>query len=606
MSSSSGRSASRCCHSRSLPALVVAISSRGTLWPKYGRGRSARGGRRRCRTAGTPTLRRGRQHQDEARAAARARCAVALDLRRRLSARRPRPPGPGVAGAARAGAAAVDAAPRPGRVRAPWRSTALASVAMAEAIEELLPALAAAIKWPNDLAARRPQGRRHPGREQLGRCASRRHRRRRRERRALSPDELAALGARRRACEASSGAARRARRSPASPSSPASTPGSRDPKTRSACAWQARLWGRGQRLRLLDLGGEEEVVVLGADLDGALTRPPRGRLRAHDDHRRAHPVPVACARGSPRTAPGRTARSSSRAGRPPRARDEPIVLPKPRTAPVKTSASTRSYAATVSAPRTTPPSPQRPPITTAASTMSDTVRSNRPGSMYDSRPAYSAPANPAQPAPQRKRQQLGARAVDADRFGGGLVVAHRRPGATGPRVRQPQRRDAREHHQQQRQRIRLGRATVAAQRERTARAAGRRSGRSRRPSSTARARSRRARSRRTRGSRWPGTRRGCECSAGQRRPRSPPRPGPASGRASHGSRRASGSASAEATAAAGQQRRGIAADGEERRVAQVEQPGAEHQAQPDAELTSSSIAVTLARRCQPRSWSRNG
>jgi BirA family transcriptional regulator, biotin operon repressor / biotin---[acetyl-CoA-carboxylase] ligase len=34
--------------------------------------------------------------------------------------------------------------------------------------------------------------------------------------------------------------------------------------------WQSHLWGRGQRLRLLDLDREEEVVVLGADADGAL------------------------------------------------------------------------------------------------------------------------------------------------------------------------------------------------------------------------------------------------------------------------------------------------------------------------------------------------
>ena len=35
-------------------------------------------------------------------------------------------------------------------------------------------------------------------------------------------------------------------------------------------AWAARLWGRGQRLRLLDVGREEEVVVLGVENDGAL------------------------------------------------------------------------------------------------------------------------------------------------------------------------------------------------------------------------------------------------------------------------------------------------------------------------------------------------
>jgi len=45
-------------------------------------------------------------------------------------------------------------------------------------------------------------------------------------------------------------------------------------------AWQARLWGRGQRLRLTDLALDEEVVVLGVDEDGALrVRLADGRLR---------------------------------------------------------------------------------------------------------------------------------------------------------------------------------------------------------------------------------------------------------------------------------------------------------------------------------------
>ncbi len=35
-------------------------------------------------------------------------------------------------------------------------------------------------------------------------------------------------------------------------------------------AWQARLWGRGQRVRLADVDVDEEVVILGADFDGAL------------------------------------------------------------------------------------------------------------------------------------------------------------------------------------------------------------------------------------------------------------------------------------------------------------------------------------------------
>jgi BirA family biotin operon repressor/biotin-[acetyl-CoA-carboxylase] ligase len=35
-------------------------------------------------------------------------------------------------------------------------------------------------------------------------------------------------------------------------------------------AWEGRLWGKGQLLRLLDLGQEQEVVVLGVEADGAL------------------------------------------------------------------------------------------------------------------------------------------------------------------------------------------------------------------------------------------------------------------------------------------------------------------------------------------------
>jgi BirA family biotin operon repressor/biotin-[acetyl-CoA-carboxylase] ligase len=42
------------------------------------------------------------------------------------------------------------------------------------------------------------------------------------------------------------------------------------PVTQLFAAWQARLWGRGQRLRMLDLGREEDVVVLGVEPDGSL------------------------------------------------------------------------------------------------------------------------------------------------------------------------------------------------------------------------------------------------------------------------------------------------------------------------------------------------
>ena len=45
-------------------------------------------------------------------------------------------------------------------------------------------------------------------------------------------------------------------------------------------AWAARLWGRDQPLRLLDLGREEEVVVLDVEPDGALVvRLSDGTLR---------------------------------------------------------------------------------------------------------------------------------------------------------------------------------------------------------------------------------------------------------------------------------------------------------------------------------------
>jgi biotin-(acetyl-CoA carboxylase) ligase len=42
------------------------------------------------------------------------------------------------------------------------------------------------------------------------------------------------------------------------------------PVTDLQTAWHRRLWGRGQVLRLADVDGEQEVTVIGADLDGAL------------------------------------------------------------------------------------------------------------------------------------------------------------------------------------------------------------------------------------------------------------------------------------------------------------------------------------------------
>jgi BirA family biotin operon repressor/biotin-[acetyl-CoA-carboxylase] ligase len=45
-------------------------------------------------------------------------------------------------------------------------------------------------------------------------------------------------------------------------------------------AWESRLWGRGQRLRLVDVGEQQDVVVLGANPDGSLRiRVPSGAER---------------------------------------------------------------------------------------------------------------------------------------------------------------------------------------------------------------------------------------------------------------------------------------------------------------------------------------
>jgi BirA family biotin operon repressor/biotin-[acetyl-CoA-carboxylase] ligase len=150
----------------------------------------------------------------------------------------------------------------------PWRWTSLASVALAEAIEDILPGLRPAIKWPNDVLL--------DDRKVAGILAE------------TSWDglelvavvgvgvnvttELADLdliaGAATSLRVASGQAVDRGRllhafvkRMDAWLERPAAD-----------ClkAWQARLWGRGQRLRLLDLGREEEVVVLGAEPDGSL------------------------------------------------------------------------------------------------------------------------------------------------------------------------------------------------------------------------------------------------------------------------------------------------------------------------------------------------
>jgi len=149
----------------------------------------------------------------------------------------------------------------------PWRSTALASVALAEAIEQLVH-LSIAIKWPNDLliANRKVAGILAESASDgtdvvvvvgVGVNVN------------VPPADIAAIPAPATSLLVASGA-----------------PVHRGALLRAFVArldawlaqpedalrecWQSRLWGQGQRLTLLDLGVEETVVVLGVSLDGAL------------------------------------------------------------------------------------------------------------------------------------------------------------------------------------------------------------------------------------------------------------------------------------------------------------------------------------------------
>jgi BirA family transcriptional regulator, biotin operon repressor / biotin---[acetyl-CoA-carboxylase] ligase len=152
----------------------------------------------------------------------------------------------------------------------PWRWTSLASVALVDTIEELLPALRPAIKWPNDVLVNE--------RKVAGVLAENTWN--------GSPRGLVAIV----------GVGLNVR----TDASQLAQVGGNATSLRAACGhdvdrgevlhaflrgidrwlerpvselyavWESRLWGRGQRLRLLDLGREEEVVILGANPDGSL------------------------------------------------------------------------------------------------------------------------------------------------------------------------------------------------------------------------------------------------------------------------------------------------------------------------------------------------
>jgi BirA family biotin operon repressor/biotin-[acetyl-CoA-carboxylase] ligase len=145
----------------------------------------------------------------------------------------------------------------------PWRFTSLASVALVEAVQPLLERGSAAIKWPNDVML--------DDRKVAGVLA-----------------ETTWDGHRLQAIVGVGLNVAAAPEMPGATSLAFHTDGPIDrgdillrvverldhwstlPDNQLHAAWQSHLWRRGQRLRLLDLGREENVVVLGAGPDGSL------------------------------------------------------------------------------------------------------------------------------------------------------------------------------------------------------------------------------------------------------------------------------------------------------------------------------------------------
>jgi BirA family transcriptional regulator, biotin operon repressor / biotin---[acetyl-CoA-carboxylase] ligase len=150
----------------------------------------------------------------------------------------------------------------------PWRWTTLASVALVEAIQDVLPDLRPAIKWPNDVLL--------DDRKTAGILAE------------TSSDGVRLLAIVGVGVNVNTGQADLARIGPTATSLKVASGQSLDrgrlllafvgrldawlwrSHAELVAVWQARLWGRGQRLRLADLGREEDVIVLGAEADGSL------------------------------------------------------------------------------------------------------------------------------------------------------------------------------------------------------------------------------------------------------------------------------------------------------------------------------------------------
>jgi BirA family transcriptional regulator, biotin operon repressor / biotin---[acetyl-CoA-carboxylase] ligase len=158
-----------------------------------------------------------------------------------------------------------------------WRSTALASVAITDAVQQLAPMLRASIKWPNDvliggrkvagiLAESTWDGTRASVIVGVGVNVS------------AEPMDLEGLQA---ATSLRIESRQRISRGELLRAFLSQLDAwLQQPEAELRTTWQSRLWGRGQRLRLAEPEGEFEVIVLGAAPDGSLrVRLPDGTER---------------------------------------------------------------------------------------------------------------------------------------------------------------------------------------------------------------------------------------------------------------------------------------------------------------------------------------